>query len=183
MLSYHAIIHPSHTFVLLIVRYELTLIPAPNIHIYQTFFLFLTFIHISRPQPQKQSRAFPTIFPIPSSWQIRNVRIRSQRLRNVLTSLNPSNHNQPISSLGHGFANDVRTFGLALCADHVSLAFLLGLFDNEAGPLGVLLGDLLLFDCTGEFFAECHVCDGNVFELDVELGCAFKQVGPDPSGD
>lgn len=176
MLSYHAIIHLP----ILLCLHSLS---APNIHVYQDLFLFLIFIPISRPQSQKQSRAFPTIFPIPSSWQIRNVRIRCQRLRNVLTSLNPSNHNQPVSGLGHGFANDVRTFGLALCADHVSLAFLLSLFDNEAGPLGVLLGDLLLFDCAGEFFAECHVCDGDVFELDVEFGCAFKQVGADPGGD
>lgn len=154
-----------------------------QLHIYQILFHFLIFIPISRPQSQKQSCAFPTIFSIPSSRQIRHIRIRRQRLRNLLTGLNPSNHYQPISSLGHGFADDVRTFGLTLCADHISLTFLLGFFDNEAGPLGVLLGDLLLFDCTGEFFAESHVSDGDIFELDVEFGCTFKQVGADPGGD
>jgi hypothetical protein len=63
------------------------------------------------------------------------------------------------------------------------LSFLLGLFDNESCSFGILLGDLLLFDCLGELAAKGHVGDGDVFERDVEFSGSAHQIGADALGD
>ena len=62
-------------------------------------------------------------------------------------------------------------------------AALLGALDDEAGALGVLLGDLLLLDGLGELLAEGHVGDGDVLEGNVELGGAAGEVAADALGD
>ena len=43
-----------------------------------------------------------------------------------------------------------------------------------------LLCNLLLLNRLGEFLAECHVCDGDVLERNVELVGALEQIGANP---
>jgi hypothetical protein len=63
------------------------------------------------------------------------------------------------------------------------LALLLGALDNETGALGVLLGDLLLFDSSCELLSEGHVGNGDILEGDVELSGTLHKVGADAVGD
>ena len=139
---------------------------------------------ISRPQSQQQPRPLPSFLPtLAPTGQIRDVRIPRQRLRNLPARLNPSNHNQAVPRPRHGPRNRLCALGLPLRPDHIRLPFLLRLLDDEAAPFGILLRDLLLLDGAGEFFAEGHVRDGDVFEGDVEFRGALQQVGPDARGD
>lgn len=132
------------------------------------------------PSNREEQLATASLLP---ARQVSNIRIRSQSLRNFPARLNLSNLNQPITGLGNSLANGIGALGLTLGADDVGLTLLLGLLDDEAGTLGVLLGDLLLLDGLGELVAEGHVGDGDVLEGDVELGGAAGQVGPDALGD
>jgi hypothetical protein len=104
-------------------------------------------------------------------------------MRNVSRRLDPSDLHQPITGLSNRLANRLGALSFTLRTDNVGLAFLFGALDDEAGSLGVLLGDLLLLDGFGEFLAEGHVRDGDVLEGDVELLGALEEVGADAVGD
>jgi hypothetical protein len=144
----------------------------------------LTFPHQGHltPQAQQQASALPAIFAI-STRQVRHVRVVGQRLSNLLASIDLTDLNQAITSLGNSLADNLSTFGFTLGTNNVSLTLLLGALDDESCPLGVLLGDLLLLDGTGELLAEGHVGDGDVLEGDVELRCALEEVIADSVGD
>ena len=118
-----------------------------------------------------------------AAMQVRNIRVRRQSLCNVSASLNLTNLHQAVTRLGNGLANSVGTLGLTLCADDVGLTLLLGALDNEAGTLGILLGNLLLLDGLGELAAKGHVGNGHVLEGNVELGGAAGQLAADALGD
>lgn len=115
--------------------------------------------------------------------QVRNIRVRRQSLRNVPASLNLTDLNQAVTSLGDGLANRLGTLGLTLCADDVGLALLLGALDNETGTLGILLGNLLLLDGLGELASKGHVGNGHILEGNVELCGAAGQIAADALGD
>ena len=131
------------------------------------------------PQSKQQARALSLSIPSLPTGQIRDVRIARKRCRDVATRLDSSDLDQPIPCLRHGLADDVCGLGFTLCADDVGLSLLLCLLDDEARALGVLLRDLLLFDGAGEFAAEGHVRDGDVFERDVEFLRAAEEVRSD----
>lgn len=133
------------------------------------------------PQPQQDIRPTPAL-PA-TTRKIRHIRITRERLRNLLCRLNATDLDQPVASFIDGPRDGLGRLGLALGADDGGLALLLGLLDDEACALGVLLCDLLLLDRLGEFAPECHVCDGDVFERDVEFLRALEQVGADAVGD
>ncbi|KUI62671.1 hypothetical protein VP1G_11385 [Cytospora mali] len=114
--------------------------------------------------------------------RLSDVRIARQRLRNLPARLNLSDLDQTIARLRDSLGDGVGTLGLSLGPDDVGLSLLLGLLDDEACPLGVLLRNLLLLDGLGELLAEGHVGDGHVLERDVELGRALQQVRPDALG-
>jgi hypothetical protein len=57
----------------------------------------------------------------------------------------------------NGVTNQLGGTCLTLSADYGGLLLLAGLVDDESGALGFLLGDLLGFDCGGEFGGECEV--------------------------
>jgi hypothetical protein len=138
--------------------------------------------HSLIPQSQQETAATAPSSTTTTSRQIRNIRISRQQLRNILLRLNPPNQHQPITALRHSPANRIRGLGLALRANDIRLPLLLGLFNDEARALGLLLGDLLLLDGLGELLAERHVRDGHVLEGDVELAGALEQVGADAVG-
>jgi len=97
--------------------------------------------------------------------------------------LNPSDHNQTITRLGNSLADSIRSLGFSLCANDASLSLLLRLLDDEPRSLGLLLRNLLVLDGLGELLAERQVCDGDVFEGDVELCGAAEEVGSYPVRD
>lgn len=66
------------------------------------------------------------------------------------------------AALLDGITNQLGGAGFTLSADNHGLLLLAGLVDNEGGTLGFLLGDLLGFDCGGEFGRE-----GKVLEIRV----------------
>lgn len=115
--------------------------------------------------------------------QVGDVRVRRQCRGNLPARLDLSDLNETVTCLGNGLADGLRTLGLTLGADDVRLALLLGLLDDEAGSLGVLLGNLLLLDGLGEFAAKGHVGDGHVLQSDVELGSAAGEILADALGD
>ena len=117
--------------------------------------------------------------PLAATGQVRHVGVGSQNLRNLPGSLNLSDLDQAIASLGNSLADGLCTLGLTLGADDVGLALLLGALDDEARTLGILLRNLLLLDGLGELLSEGHVGDGNVLERNVELGGALDEVGAD----
>lgn len=133
------------------------------------------------PQPQQDIRPTPAL-PA-ATRKIRHIWITRERLRNLLRRLNATDLDQSVASFIDGPRDGLGRLGLALGADDRGLALLLGLLDDEARALGVLLCDLLLLDRLGEFAPECHVCDGDVFERDVEFLRALEQVGADAVGD
>jgi len=61
------------------------------------------------------------------------------------------------AALLDGVTNQLGGTGLTLGADDHGLLLLAGLVDDEGGTLGFLLGDLLGFDCGGEFGREGKV--------------------------
>lgn len=132
------------------------------------------------PQPKEQPRILSTFLSIPTTREISDVGVTSQRVRNLPARINPANLNQPTSSLGHGLADNIRTLSFTLGADNVCLTLLLGPLDNEPRAFGVLLRDLLLLNGLGELPPERHVRDGDILESDVELRGAFHQVRADP---
>lgn len=136
-----------------------------------------------RPQTKQQAGALALALAALATRQIRDVGVVGQRRRNVLGGLDTSDLDQAVARLRDRLADDVGGLGLSLGADDVGLPLLLGLFDDEARPLGVLLRDLLLLDGPRELAAEGHVRDGNVLEGDVELAGAFHEVGADAVGD
>lgn len=138
-----------------------------------------TLIIHSTPQPQQHARALSTILPPISTRQVSNIGVPRQRLRDILASIDPPNLNQPVPSLRHGLTDDIRALSLTLRTDNVRLTLLLCTLDDESCSFSVLLGDLLLLDGTGEFLAEGHVGDRDVFQSDVELRCALQQVRAD----
>jgi hypothetical protein len=138
--------------------------------------------HALTPQTQEQASALPAILTL-STRQVCDVGVTGQRLSNLLASIDLTDLNQTTTSLGNGLADNFGRLGFTLGTDNVCLALLLGALDDESRPLGVLLGDLLLLDGAGEFLAEGHVGDGDVFEGDVELRCALEEVVADSVGD
>ena len=106
-----------------------------------------------------------------------------QRLCNLPTRLNPSNHDQSIPSLRNRLTDDVCALRLALRSNNIRLSLLLCLFYDKPRSLRILLRDLLLLHGFCEFLAEGHVRYGDVFEGNVEFGSSFKEVGADPRGD
>ena len=133
-----------------------------------------------RPQP-KQEIPLPFVpsAAAASTGQVRDVRVVGQHLRDILLGLDPPNLNHTIAALSHGLGNDIGRLTLTLGSNDVGLTFLLGLLDNEPCAFGFLLRNLLLFNGFGEFAAEGHVGDADVFQGDVEVGGAFEQVGAD----
>ena len=117
--------------------------------------------------------------PLPPARQVGDVGIARERLCDLPARLDLADLDEAVAALGDGARDGVGALGLALGADDVGLALLLGALDDEAGALGVLLGDLLLLDGLGELLAEGHVGDGHVLERDVELGRALGQVRAD----
>ena len=118
-----------------------------------------------------------------AAGQVGNVGVRCQRLSNLSARLDLSDLHEAVTSLGDGLGDGLGTLGLTLGADDVGLALLLGALDDEAGTLGVLLGNLLLLDGLCELAAKGHVCDGDVLKGDVELGSTTGQVALDALGD
>lgn len=100
-------------------------------------------------------------------------------MRNFLAGVNTTDLDKTATGLGDGFADDIGTLGFTLRTDNVGLTFLLGSLDDETGPFGVLLGDLLLLYGAGEFLSEGHVCNRDIFQGDVELCCALHEVCAD----
>ena len=130
----------------------------------------------------EQEVAFPTSTPavaIATTGQICHIRVIRQHLRHILLRLNSPDLNQAISTLRYRLGDDLRRLTLSLCSDDVRLPLLLRLLHYEPTSLRVLLRDLLLFDGAGEFLAEGHMRDGDVFEGDVEFGGALEEVGAD----
>jgi hypothetical protein len=134
------------------------------------------------PQTQQKAGALASILSF-STGQISDVRVPGQSLGDVFAGLDATNLDETATGLGYGLADNFGTLGFTLSADDVSLALLLGTLDNETGPLGVLLGDLLLLDGSCELLSEGHVGDGNILEGDVELSGTLHKVGTDAVGD
>ena len=128
--------------------------------------------HTLRPSDVQEHLA-----PALAAWQVGDVGVARERLSDVPAGLNLSDLDEAITGLADGLADGVCALCLTLGADNVGLALLLGLLDDEAGALGVLLGNLLLLDGLGELLAESHVRDGDVLEGNVELGGAAGEVG------
>lgn len=123
-----------------------------------------------RPQTEQQTGALAlAIRAAVSTGQVGHIWVTGQCACNVATGLDAADLDQAVAGAGDGLADDIGRLGLALSADDVGLALLLGFFDREARALSVLLRDLLLFDGPREFTAKGHVCDGDVLERDVEL--------------
>lgn len=120
---------------------------------------------------------------MPTTRQVSDIRVGSEGLGDVARRLDLADLNEAVARLGDSAADGLGALGLALSADDVGLALLLGALDDETGALGVLLGDLLLLDGLGELLAEGHVGDGDVLESDVELAGALHEVGADALGD
>lgn len=133
------------------------------------------------PQPQQNIRPAPPL--LPTAWQIRYIRITRQRLRNLLRGLNATNLDESITGFINRPTNRLCRLSLTLGADDGGLTLLLGLLDDETCALGVLLRNLLLLNGFGEFAPEGHVCDGDVFQGDVEFLGALEEVGADAIGD
>lgn len=117
--------------------------------------------------------------PLLPARQVRHVGVARQRLRDLPAGLDLSDLDQAIADLCDRLGDGVCALGLSLGADDVCLPLLLGLLDDEARALGILLRDLLLLNSLCELLAEGHVRDGDVLEGDVELGGALHQVGAD----
>ena len=134
------------------------------------------------PQAQQQASILPSLLAFTTTataGQIGDVRVNSQRLRNLLPRIDPTNINQPTARLGHSLADDIGTLGLTLRPDHVGLSFLLRTLDNEPSPLRILLRNLLLLDGPSKLLAKRHVGDRHILQGNVELGRAFQQVAAD----
>ena len=58
-----------------------------------------------------------------------------------------------------------------------------GLLDEILGSLGLLLGDLLLFNGLCELWTEMQVCDGDIIKDDVEVSESLSEAVPDFLGD
>jgi hypothetical protein len=136
------------------------------------------------PQAQQEVAAgLATLAACAAAGQVRDVGVPCQHLRNVLLGLDSPDHDQAVTALGHGLGDGVCGLGFTLGADDVGLTLLLGLLDNEARALGLLLCNLLLLDGLCELLAEGHVGDGDVLEGNVELAGALEQVCADFVGD
>lgn len=145
--------------------------------------LSLLFLQNPPLRPAYRQQQLAATASLSSRRQIRHIGVRRQGLRNLPAGLNLSDLHQAVAGLGNGLADGLCALGLALCADDVGLALLLGLFDDEARALGVLLGNLLLLDGLCELAAKGHVGDGHVLEGNVELGGAAGEVAADAVGD
>lgn len=137
---------------------------------------------LSRPQTQQEVSALLALSSAAATRQICDVGIVCQRLGKLLLCLDPSDHNQTITTLRDRLADGVGGLGFTLGADDVGLPLLLGLLDDEARALSLLLCDLLVLDCPCELLAEGHVCDRDILKRDIELGGAAKKVGPNAVG-
>lgn len=135
------------------------------------------------PSHRQQKIAATTALFVAATGEIGDVGVRGEGLGDLAGGLDLADLDEAVTVAGDGAGDGLGGLGLALGADDVGLALLLGLLDDEAGALGVLLGDLLLLDGTRELFAEGHVGDGDVLERDVELGRALRQVRLDPLRD
>ena len=60
-------------------------------------------------------------------------------------------------------------FSFSLGSDNDLLSLLFGLLDQILGSLGLLLGNLFLFDGPGEFGSETEVSDGHIVKHNVEI--------------
>ena len=83
---------------------------------------------------------------------------------------------------GNCLGNRIGGLGFTLSANNVGLPLLLGLFDDESRPFGILLGNLLLLDGLGELLSKRHVRDGDILERDMKLLGATGEVGLDLLG-
>lgn len=133
-------------------------------------------------QAQQEASALSAFLAIVTG-QIRDVGVVGERRRDLLAGVDTTDLNQATAGLGNGLADNISTLGFTLGADDIGLTFLLGSLDDETGPLGVLLGDLLLLDGACEFLSEGHVGDGDVLEGDVELRGSLHEVCADAVGD
>ena len=152
---------------------------SPTVHCVHLSRLALLAISLAPQAKQEATACLPAIRPCSATRQVRNVGIPCQHLRNILLRLDSSNHDETITTLRHSLGDCVRSLGLTLSPDDISLPLLLRLLDDKSRALSFLLGDLLLLDGLGEFLAEGHVCDGNILEGDVEFVGALEQVGAD----
>ena len=109
--------------------------------------------HLLLPDIQQQRLAAPVV----PARQVRHVPRSRQRRRDLLGSLYPPQLDVPHPGLFVGLGNQIGGGGFALGADYGGGLFLFCLFDDEAGALGFLLGDLFLFDGVGEFAAKSQV--------------------------
>jgi hypothetical protein len=134
------------------------------------------------PQAKQEAAARLATIARATTRQIGDVGVPRQQLCNILLRLDPSDQDETITTLLHRLADCVCCLGLALGADDIGLPLLLGLLDNKARTLGLLLCNLLLLDGLGKLLAKRHVRDGHVFESNVELVGTLEQVGADPVG-
>lgn len=88
-----------------------------------------------------------------------------------------------IVGFGNCFVDSFSIFGFIFGMNNIGLVFLFGLFNDEVCFFGILLCNLFLFDGFGEFFVECYVSDGYIFESNVEFVGMFYKVGLDLVGD
>lgn len=106
----------------------------------------------------------------------------------LFTRFNASDFDQSISGPLDGFGDHVSRFGLSFSADNICLTFLFSLrqlawslerndlLNSITCSFSVLLSNLFLFNGTSEFFSKSHVSDGDIFKLNIEFICTFKQV-------
>jgi len=79
----------------------------------------------------------------------------------------------------HGLSEKFGGLGFTLSPDNCGLFVLQGLFDLELGSLGLLLGDLFLFDGLRELRTEVEISNGDIVELDVEVSQSFVETVSD----
>ena len=78
-------------------------------------------------------------------------------LTDLPTGLDLSELHKRIARLVQSRGDGVGSLGFTLGSNDSCLSLLLGLLDHELGPLGILLGNLLLLDGRGELFTKGHV--------------------------
>eukprot|EP00128_Syssomonas_multiformis_P016046 Colp12_sorted_trinity150504_noHs@1748 len=101
--------------------------------------------------------------------EVHNVPGLGKGAGNFLRGIDLTELNETLASLLKGLGNHLGSLGITLSADDVGKLLLLGLLDNEAGTLSLLLGNLLLLDGLSELTTEGEVGNGHIIKSNVEL--------------